>query len=130
MGALKTDLELVIDILGESIQAPLFLDRVVAKEKQFQVAAIKAEADQPFTMAMNRFRKEMFGHHPYGLPDKGTPETISSFSPKQLASFREELITGSNGVIGVFGDLDPSEAEGLIRSRFEAIPRGLRQFFR
>ncbi|MDF1753533.1 MAG: pitrilysin family protein [Verrucomicrobiales bacterium] len=129
VGALKTDLELVVDMLGQSIQNPLFLDEVVDKERQFQISSLKAESDQPFTIAMNRFKKEMFGSHPYGLPDKGTEASLTSFTPHQISEFREGLVTGNNGVIGIFGDLDLSEAEDMIHAEFGAIPAGTRQFF-
>ena len=99
------------------------------KEQQFQLSALKAEADQPFTIAMNRFRRELFGTHPYGLPDKGTTESLESFTSDQLSDFRDGLVTGSNGVVGIFGDLDLSRAEDLIRSEFESVPAGKRQFF-
>lgn len=129
VGALKNALPLVVDLLGQSLREPLFLDEVVEKERQFQLSSLKAESDHPFTIAMNRFRKEMYGSHPYGLPDKGTVDSLNSLTPGQLADFREGLVTGNNGVIGIFGDLDLSEAEDLIRAEFEGIQPGTRQFF-
>ncbi len=128
VGALKTDLELVVDILSQSIQKPLFLEAIVDKERQFQVSNLKSEADHPFTIAMNRFRAEMFWDHPYGLPSKGTIDSLNSFTPEQLSSYRTRIVTGENGVIGIFGDLNLNLAEDLIRAQFSCLPKGIRQF--
>ena len=123
-GALRTNLELVVDLLGESLMNPLFLGDTVDKEIQFQLAAIKSDADHPFTIATKRLRREIFGSHPYGLPGKGTEDSISSLKQSDLVSFRKELVTGGNGVVGVFGDLDLNQAEDLIRAKFSDLPEG------
>ena len=127
-GALKIGLKLVVDLLDQALQKPLFLDKAVAKEKQFQISAIKADADQPFTVAMNRLRRELYGAHPYGLPDKGTEESLQGMTSGDLQDFREKLFRGGNGVIGLFGDLDLGEAEDLVRAAFENLPAGPRLF--
>ena len=127
-GALKTESELVVDMLAESILKPSFLDDVVEKEKQFQISAIKSDSDHPFTQAMLRFRKEMYGEHAYGRPDKGTEKAIKSMSAKDLEKFRSSMVTGGNGIVGIFGDIDLKEAEDLVRSKFDSVPKGKRQF--
>lgn len=127
-GALKTDLSLVVDILSGSIQDALFTEEGVAREKKFQLSAIRSDTDQPTTVALNQLRSELFGQHPYGLPDKGTETSLESIGREQLIQFRDGLIQGGNGVIGVFGDLDFNEVEDLLRARFESIPQGPRLF--
>ncbi len=124
VGALKTDLPLVIDLLGQSILKPAFLKGSIDREKVFQLSALKAEADHPFTIAMNRLGKEIFGEHPYGLPEKGTAKAIAGIGAEDLHDFRSSIVRGGNGVVGVFGDLDLSHAEDLIRAQFEGLASG------
>ncbi len=127
--AMRLDLGLVVDLLGETLLEPAFLDDVIEKEAQFQVARIKAEADRPFTVAMKRLRHEIYGSHPYGLEASGTEETVLSLSRDAIVAHHGRLVKGGNGVVGVFGDLDLNRAEDLIRSRFDsALQPGEREF--
>ncbi len=127
--ALRPDLELVVDLLGETLTEPAFLESVVTREKSYQIAQIKAEADRPFSVAMKALRRSLFGTHPYGLEPGGTEASISSVHGEDLAAMLRARAVGGNGVVGIFGDLDPARAEDLIRARFEAtLPSGPRQF--
>ncbi len=62
--AMRPDLDLVVELLGETILDAAFPEKVLEKEKQFQLAQIKAELDRPFSVAMKRLRKELYGDHP------------------------------------------------------------------
>jgi zinc protease len=99
------------------------------KEKGFQVAQIKAEADRPFSVAMKRLRKELYGDHPYALEMSGTAESLEGLTREDVVSMHRRLVVGGNGVVGLFGDLELNEAEDMIRARFELdMPPGAREF--
>lgn len=124
VSAMRPDLELVVDLLGETLLEPAFHEAVVDREKQFQLTRIKEEADRPFTVAMKALRRQLYGSHPYGLDSSGTPESVAALTRDSVASLHSRLVCGGNGVVGVFGDLDLDRAEALIRSRFSQTLRG------
>lgn len=127
--ALRPDLERVVDWLGETLLEPAFLPEVVEREKSFQLAQIKAEADRPFSVAMKALRRRLYGSHPYGLDAAGTVDSIGVIDHGTVASMHRRLLVGGNGVVGVFGDLDPARAEAMVRSRFErSLAPGPREF--
>ncbi|MEX2579116.1 MAG: pitrilysin family protein [Verrucomicrobiales bacterium] len=129
VNAMRPDLAMVVDLLGETLLQPGFLEPVVEKEKLFQLARIKAEADRPFTIAMKRLRREMYGEHPYGLEPSGTEETVAALLRDQVKGLHRRLVKGGNGVVGIFGDLELDRSEDLVRSRFgEALRTGEREF--
>ena len=129
VSAMRPDLELVVDLLGETLLESAFLDEVVAREKQYQLTQIKAEADRPFSVAMKALRRRLYGAHPYGLESSGTPDSIHSLMRGDITSLHARLVCGGNGVVGVFGDLDLDRAEDLIRARFSGSLRaGAREF--
>lgn len=129
LGALRPDLELVIDLLGEALLEPAFCEDVLSREKSYQLTQIKAELDRPFAVAMKALRRRLYGSHPYGLEASGTPESVETLHRGSLSDLHGRLVRGGNGVVGVFGDLDPERAEALIRARFEtALPVGPREF--
>ncbi|MDF2376726.1 MAG: pitrilysin family protein [Verrucomicrobiales bacterium] len=129
VSAMRPDLDLVLDLLGESLLEPAFFEEVVSKEKEFQLAQIKAERDRPFSVAMKSLRKAIYGDHPYGLEVSGTEESLARIGRAEVVSMHDRLVRGGNGVVGVFGDLDLNRAEDLVRSRFETdLATGAREF--
>ncbi|HRQ87389.1 MAG TPA: pitrilysin family protein [Bacteroidia bacterium] len=127
--ALRPDLAFAVDLLGETLLEPAFLEPAVEREKSYQATQILAEADQPFSVAMKAMRRQLYGAHPYGLEASGTVESVGSLDREALHSLHRRLVRGGNGVVGVFGDLDPSHAEDLVRSRFESpLAAGPREF--
>ena len=129
-GIMRPDLGLAIDLVGDALLEPTYLADTLEKEKGFQIAAIKESEDRPFTVAMQQLRETVFGsEHPYGLRVAGTPETVSALDAGSLENLRSEIVCGRNGVVAVYGDIDPSEAEDLLRARFEsALPPGAPSF--
>lgn len=127
--AMRPDLGKVIGLLGETLLTPAFSEEVIEKEKGFQLAQIKAERDRPFSVAMKRLRRELYGDHPYGLELSGTEESLGPLGRPDIVALRERLVKGGNGVVGVFGDLDLDHAEELVRNRFsETLSGGEREF--
>ncbi|MEO0413525.1 MAG: pitrilysin family protein, partial [Verrucomicrobiota bacterium] len=129
VGALKTDFDLVLDLLhGATMDAALLDDRIEI-ERGFQLAQIKAEADRPFSVAMKRLRRELYGPvHPYGLEGNGTEISVGGLQKQHLLDQRARLVKGGNGIVGVFGDIDLDHAEDQVRARFESMAAGDREF--
>ncbi|MCB1065360.1 MAG: insulinase family protein, partial [Verrucomicrobiae bacterium] len=125
-GVMRPNLNLAIELVGDALLEPTLLDEVVEREKGFQIASIKAEDDRPFTVALHQMRESLFGNtHPYGLRPSGSPATVKALSRDSLDALRRQCVSGSNGVIAVYGDIDSGEAEDLLRARFEgALPAG------
>ena len=127
--ALRPDLERVVDLLGETLLEPAFLESTLERERGYQLAQIKAEEDRPFTVAMKALRRRLYGPHPYALEASGTVESLASVSREGVVAMHRRLLRGGNGVVGIFGDLDPARAEAMVRSRFGAtLPAGDREF--
>lgn len=129
VSAMRSDLDLVIDLLGETLLEPAFLEGVLEREKGFQLTQIKEESDRPFTIAMKALRRRLYGDHPYGFESSGTNESVPALDRGVVSSLHGRLVQGGNGVIGVFGDLDPARAGDLICARFaKTLPAGEREF--
>ncbi|MBL9153159.1 MAG: insulinase family protein [Verrucomicrobiales bacterium] len=129
-GVMRPDLDLAIELVSDALLAPSLLEDTVEREKRFQIASIKAEDDRPFNVAMQALRQSVFGHdHPYGLRSLGSIDTVRSLHRGHLVDQLDRYVAGKNGVIAVFGDIDPEQAEDLVRRRFEgALPAGEQTF--
>ncbi|MCB1232596.1 MAG: insulinase family protein [Verrucomicrobiae bacterium] len=129
-GVMRPNLDLAIELVGDALTCPALLDETLIREKAFQLAAIKEEDDRPFSVAMQALREQLFGaSHPYGLRASGSPSSIDSLDRGALETLRQQVVCGRNGVVAVFGDIDASRGEDLLRARFEsALPAGTRAF--
>jgi zinc protease len=99
-------------------------EKAVAREKEAQLAGIKAEEEEMTVVARNILRAELFGSHPYGLRGSGTPESVASLTPDSLRVFRDRHLVARNGVLSVFGDVRAEEVRAMAEELLGALPIG------
>jgi len=121
---MKSDLRLGLDILSDVLIHAAFPEEEIAREKEDQIAAIKAEDEQITTIARHAMRRAVFGNHPYGLRSNGTEESVETLTRAQLLAFRDTCVTAKNGVLAIFGDVSLEEVRALTAEMFGPLPTG------
>ena len=121
---MKDDLPLGMKILSDVLLNATFPAEEVALEKDSQLAAIKAEDDQITSTARNLLKPRLYGNHPYALRATGSPESVAKLTPAELQAYRDKLVVGKNGVLSIFGAVNPDEALALAKDDFGSLPAG------
>ena len=121
---MKDDFALGMQILSDVVNNATFPENEVALEKDSQLAAIKAEDDQITTVARNLLKPRLYGNHPYSLRGNGMSETVVNITSADLKAFRDRLVVGRNGVLSIFGAVNPKEALELANKDFGSLPAG------
>jgi zinc protease len=121
---MKDDVPLGMQILSDVLLNATFPEGEVALEKDSQLAAIKAEDDQITTTARNLLKPRLYGDHPYALRSNGSPETVSKLTAADLTAYRDKLVVGKNGVLSIFGAVNPDEVLALAKKDFGLLPSG------
>jgi len=121
---MQPDLAAGLEILGDVLQNPTFPEKAIAREKEAQLASIKAEEEEMTTVARNLMRRTLFANHPYGLRGNGSPESVVKLSQQQLLDFQKRFFVGKNGVIAVFGNVNADEVKALVEKMFAQLPTG------
>ena len=121
---MKPDLHLGLDLLAEVLTQATFPADEVEREKEDQLASIKAESEQITTVAKRAMRRAIFGDHPYGLRANGTEESVAGLTREHLLAFRNRCVTAHNGVLAVFGDISVDEVRQLVEKLFGPLPSG------
>jgi zinc protease len=121
---MQPDLRLGLDILADVILHATLPDKALAREKEIQLAGIKADEDEMTVVARHLLREHLFAGHPYSLRALGRPESVAALDRDQLAAFRDRHLVGSNGVITIFGNVRVSEVRALVEQAFASLPAG------
>lgn len=118
---MNSDTSLGLETLCDIIKNPSFEEHWIKREKQAQIADIRQEREQPVKIAMQSARAQIFGAHPYSMPNLGTEKTVQSITQKQLQVFWKRVAVPSNMVVSIFGDISPEEATKLVERSLGSI---------
>lgn len=118
----QPDLRLGIEILADILLNATMPETAVVREKEVQLAGIKEDEEQLTTVARNILREALFRDHPYALRGKGSVESVSRLTQKDLLEFRDRYLAAKNGVVSVFGNVKAAE----VRDVFEQALAGLK----
>jgi zinc protease len=121
---MQPDLRLGLDVLADTMLHASLPEKAIAREKEIQLAGIKAEEEEPTVIARHLLRAEMFAGHPYGLRGLGTPESVARLTRDDLAAFRDRHLVARNGVIAVFGNVIAGEVHALVAEALNTLPAG------
>jgi len=121
---MRPDFRAGLEILADVLCHATMPEKAVGREKEAQLAAIKAEEEEMTVVARNLLRAELFGGHPYGLRASGTPESVAGITPDALRAFRDRHLVARNGVLSVFGDVRAEEVRAIAEELLGALPAG------
>lgn len=108
---LSEDLAQGLTLFSEILLQPTFPGAALEREREAQLAAIRGQRDQLLQCAFKAMRRSLFGDQGYGLDSLGSEAVIRSVQADDLRAFHARWTVPGNGVLAVFGDIDP---DGLI----------------
>ncbi len=121
---LEPDAALGLDILSDVLLRSTLPEKAIAREKESQLAAIKAEEEEVTSIARHLLRSSLFGDHPYGLRGLGTPASVAALTQTHLQEFRDRHLVARNGVIAIFGKIKAADARRLVEEALATLPPG------
>jgi zinc protease len=121
---MKPDIGTGLGLLADVLLNPVFPEKEIQTEKQFQLASLKAEDEEMTSTARNLMRATLYAGHPYALRSNGSPETVSRLTREQIVAYYKQYAVGKNGVIAVFGDVKAAEVKEAVEKLFGGMPSG------
>ena len=115
---LKNDVPLAIDILADILNNSLFDESELAREQHVILQEIGAAQDSPEDVVFDNFQSIAFADQPLGRPIMGTPQTVSSFAPKDIRTYLSDHYHGPNMVLSASGNVDHDEVVKMAETRF------------
>lgn len=108
-----------VALMSEVFIKPAFEPEELEKERQSTLAAIRRSEDDLFSLTLERFYRELYPSHGYGLPIVGLKESVGEFTREQTLNAHEELCRGPFKVVAV-GNFEPEEMRALIVQHFQS----------
>ncbi len=125
---LQEDLGLGLDMVSDVLLNPAFPEAEIEREKAVQTAGIKSERDHLVSLAVRNLRQRLFGDHPYAHVRTGTETSVASLHSSSALGFHQRYACGRNGTLAIYGAIDPTATEALVRKAFDQLPAGERAF--
>lgn len=114
---LRDDVPLAIDILADIMNHSKFDPGELEREKHVILQEIGAAHDTPDDVVFDRFTETAFRHQPIGRAILGTPETVKSFTSKDLRDYMDAQYSGERMVITAAGAVDHDDFVREVEAR-------------
>jgi zinc protease len=125
IGSLKTltnNCEEALDLLRLSINEPRLDAEAISRVGAQVLAGLKREAKEPNAIAREAFAAAGFPAHPYGLPLKGTLDTVPGILRDDLDAYRRKVLARDRLKVAVVGDIDEAKLAIALDRVFSDLP--------
>ncbi len=116
---LNQDVNFGLDLLRETLRFPTFPSTEIERERQVQMAGIRAQKDQLLGRCFKLMKKGLFGEKGYGLSNAGEESSVQSLSIEQIKSHHGRLVKPGNQVLSIFGDIDIEQVKKELLNLWE-----------
>lgn len=121
---LEGDLELGLDLLSEILLRPSFPAPELERERELQLAGIRAQRDQLLQAAGRAMRRGLFGESGYGLDANGTEESVTALTLDDLRRYHARLVVPNNCVVAIYGRVNTARLQEAVGRTFGSWARG------
>ena len=121
---LSTDFTAGLDLVADVLLRPTFPAASLERERQIQLATIKAQKDELLQTAGRMMRRGLFGDAGYGLNTNGTESSVQQIRVEDLRQLHQQLVVPNNGVLAIYGDVQAPAVKAAVEKEFGLLPRG------
>jgi zinc protease len=118
MVVMKDSFDAGLRMLSEMARHPAFKQAEIDRQRQQLLSSLQVSFDDPDFVANAVFDRLVYGFHPYGLPQTGTPETIAGLTRDDLMAFHQKYFVPNNAILAIVGDVTAEEAFAAARRVF------------
>jgi zinc protease len=123
MLVMKDSFDRGMQMLSDMARHPAFAQEEIARQRQQLLSSLQVSLEDPDFIANAVFDRLVYGFHPYGLPQTGTSDTLSSITRDDLVAFHRKYFVPNNAILAIVGDITPDEAFAGVRRVFGDWPR-------
>jgi zinc protease len=99
-----------LELAADLVRNPAFASDEIERHRRQTLSAMQVGYDDPDYIAGRVFDRLVFGAHPYGRPNDGTPESVARITRDDLVAFHRTWFVPNNALLAIVGDLTADEA--------------------
>lgn len=107
---MKDSFQLALDLVSDMARNPAFAADEIDRQRKQILSGLQVSYDDPEYLADMVFDRLVYGFHPYGKPDSGTPASIGAISREDLVKFHKTWFGANNAILAIVGDVTAEEA--------------------
>lgn len=123
MTTLRRHAEEAFALLAESMLEPAFSGAEVERRKEVLLGSLRAEEDDPASVALRTFEHALHGAGPYGHPVEGWPGSVSALDRDDVEAFYRRWYRPERTIVVAVGDITREDVEALVERHFGSWPR-------
>lgn len=111
---LRDDMALGLDLLTDLLRNPSFPAPGLEREREVQLAHLRAQKDDLLRRTALLMRRTLFGEWGYGLDSLGREEVVRWLTADDLRAFHQRLTAPGNCVLAIYGDINPEQVRAEV----------------
>jgi zinc protease len=115
---LSSDFVTGLNLLGDVLLNPTFPESALDREREVQLASIRAQKDQLLQSASKAMRRALFGEISYGLDALGNESSVDKIQVADLKAFHGKFARPNNCVLAIFGDINAEAVRTAVEKAF------------
>jgi zinc protease len=121
---MKDSFDLAMGLLSDVVRNPAFAPEEIERQRQQTISALQVSAEDPDYIAGALFDRLVYGFHPYGLPNSGTPQTLAAITRADLQAYHQRNFVPNNIILAIVGDITAEEGFAAAERVFGGWSRG------
>ena len=111
------DAALLLPLVLQMVTSPWLVEDQVTLERQLNLQTMQRQKEDPFQVAHDQLRQQLYGSGPYGHDPLGVEAELSALARPQLEQMTHQL--GQEGAVMVLAGQIPAEPEQLLLHQLE-----------
>ncbi|MCC7008577.1 MAG: insulinase family protein [Acidobacteria bacterium] len=120
---IKDQTDVALGLMSDIVQHPAFSAEELELHRRQSLSGLQVAYDDPEYLASTVFDRLVFGKHPYGRPNEGTPDSIGRITRDDLVAYHRTWFVPNNALLAIVGDLTVDEAFAAAERTFASWQR-------
>jgi zinc protease len=121
---LNSDFATGLNLLADVLLNPVFPAPALEREREIQLAGIRAQKDDLLKSASKAMCQNLFGKASYGLDALGAESSVQKIKPADLKAIHKKLVAPNNCVLAIYGDVKTADVKKAVEKTFAGWKRG------
>lgn len=113
-----------LNLFYDVVAHPTFPQASLDRLRNQLLLGLQREKQDPGAQVAKAFFQQLYPNAPYGIPTRGTEDSLPLISQDQLRTFHQRYYVAGNTVIALIGAIDRSEAELIANQLDQQLPEG------